>query len=60
MKEIVANNEMLTGGGPTTWEEALKDIQASEHDIDVGIGTSWSTVKQMMQERIHSYASQVY
>ena len=60
MKGIVDNNEMMTEGGPATLEEALADIEDSEKDIDAGIGTSWNIVKQMMQERIHSYAGQAY
>ena len=50
----------MTEGGPATLEEALADIEDSEKDIDAGIGTSWNIVKQMMQERIHSYAGQAY
>ncbi|MBQ9203164.1 MAG: hypothetical protein IJ155_02860 [Prevotella sp.] len=47
-------------GGPSSWQEALDDIEESERDIDAGIGTSWETVKSMMAERVSSYASQVY
>ena len=47
-------------GGPSTWEEAMNDLDASENDIDAGHGTSWDTVKQMMEERISSNAGQVY
>ncbi len=37
------------GGGPSTWEEALADIEESEQDIDAGRGTSWNVVKQLLR-----------
>jgi hypothetical protein len=43
-------------GGPTTWSEALADLEESEREIAAGHGTSWESVKEMMAERIYSYA----
>lgn len=46
--------------GPSSLEEALTDIEKSEREIDAHQGTSWDVVKDMMAERIYSYANQVY
>ena len=37
-------------GGPTTWSEALADLEESEREIAAGQGTSWESVKEMMAE----------
>ena len=42
--------------GPSSWEEALADLDSSESDILNGRGTSWTIVKQMMSDRIMEYA----
>ena len=47
-------------GGPANWNDALADLEDSERDIEAGRGTSWDMVKEMMEERIFSYANQVY
>ena len=41
---------------PSTWDEAMSDLDSSESDILNGHGTSWATVKQMISERIREYA----
>ena len=49
-------NLELPIAGPSSLEEALADIEDSERNIEVGQGTSWNVVKQMLAERIYSYA----
>ena len=41
---------------PSSWEEAMADLDSSESDILNGRGTSWAIVKQMMSDRIRSYS----
>ena len=41
---------------PSSWEEAMADLDSSESDILNGRGTSWTIVKQMMSDRIMSYS----
>ena len=55
-----SSDEDMPIGGPANWEEALADIEDSERDIDAGHGTPWEVVKELMEERINSYAGQVY
>ena len=43
-------------GGPASIEEAMADIEVSEREIDAGKGTSWDVVKEMLAERVYSYA----
>ncbi len=43
-------------GGPSSIEEAIADIEESERSIASGRGTSWEVVKEMLAERIYSYA----
>jgi len=49
-------NLELPVAGPSSLDEALSDIAESERNIDSGQGMSWSVVKQMLAERIYSYA----
>ena len=51
MKEI-----NLPIGGPLTIEEALADIEDSERSIEAGKGTSWNEVKEMLAEKVYSFA----
>lgn len=41
---------------PSTWDEAMADLDSSESDILNGHGTPWAIVKQMMSDRIREYA----
>jgi hypothetical protein len=43
-------------GGPSSVEVAIADIEESERCIEAGQGTSWDTVKEMLAERVYSYA----
>ena len=43
-------------GGPSSVEEAIADIEESERCIEAGQGTSWDAVKEMLAERVYSYA----
>ena len=43
-------------GGPTSMEEILNDIEESERSIEAGQGTSWEEVKEMLAEKLYSYA----
>ena len=59
-KRIVMEETKIPIGGPSTWEEALMDLEDSEREIDAQQGTSWEVVKEMMEDRIYNYANQVY
>ena len=41
---------------PSSWEEAMTDLDSSESEILNGHGTAWDVVKQMMADRIKDYA----
>ncbi len=43
-------------GGPSTFEEAIADIEDSERSIDAGEGYSWESVKEMLSEKVYGYA----
>ena len=43
-------------GGPSSVEEAIAVIEESERCIEAGQGTSWDAVKEMLAERVYSYA----
>ena len=43
-------------GGPASMEELVHDIEESENSIAAGKGTSWEEVKEMLAERVYSYA----
>lgn len=47
---------MKTKHYPSSWEEAMEDLDSSESDILNGRGTSWAVVKQMMSDRIKNYS----
>ena len=56
-KRCISMKEMnLPIGGPASIEEAIADIEVSERDIEAGKGTSWGVVKEMLAERVYSYA----
>lgn len=48
--------DRLPISSPSTWEEAMSDLDSSESDILSGHGTTWDVVKQMMADRIKEYA----
>ena len=50
------NSLELPIGGPSTIEEAFADIEESERSIDAGQGSSWESVKEILSERMYSYA----
>ncbi len=41
---------------PSTWEEALDDIEQSEKDFAEGRCFAWDEVKQTIEDRIANYA----
>jgi len=43
-------------GGPFSIEEAMADIEESERSIEAGQGISWERVKEMLAEKVYSYA----
>ena len=42
--------------GPSTWNDIIADIEASEQQFKAGMGVPWESVKQMMADRINGYA----
>lgn len=54
--QLIEPEDSIPISGPSSWEEAMEDLDSSESDILNGRGTSWAIVKQMMSDRIMEYA----